>query len=80
MQTLPAILKLPTLTSHPFTDNIPQLQTRKLHQAARKSENNWLAVNKTIEFFYIQAHGFEVGYQWDSIYTHPKEIYALIDF
>ncbi len=80
MQTLPAILKLPTLTSHPFTDNIPQLQTRKLHQAARNRENNWLAVNKTIEFFYVQAHGFAMGHPWASIYTHPQEIYALFDF
>ncbi len=80
MQTLPAILKLPTFTSRPFTDNVPQLQTRKLHQAARNRENNWLAVNKTIEFFYVQAHGFAMGYQSDSIYTHPKEIYALFDF
>ncbi len=81
MKTLPAILKLPTLSSHPFTDNIPQLQnTRELKKAARKRENKWLAVSKTIEFFYIQAHGFAMGYQWDSIYTHPKEIYALFDF
>ncbi len=80
MQTLPAILKLPTFTSHPFTDNVPQLQTRKLHQAARNRENNWLAVNKTIEFFYIQADAFAMGHPWASIYTHQKEVYALFDF
>ncbi len=80
MQTLHVILKLPTLTSHPFTDNMPQLQTLTLHQAACNRENKRLAANKTIDFFYVQAHGFAIGYQWASIYTHPKEIYALFDF
>ncbi len=77
MQTLPAILKLPRLTSHAFTDNIPQLQTRKLHQAARNRENNWLAVNKTIELLLRTGTRFR---KWASSYTHPKEIYALFDF